>query len=351
MPNSRDYTVGWICAITTEFVAAQAFLEEEHGRPENLSPNDNNSYVLGKIAGHNVVIAVLPKSEYGTTAAATVARDMVHSFPNVRVGLMVGIGGGAPSPKHDIRLGDIVVGSRSGERGGVFQYDYGKTIQNQDFVTTGHLNQAPPSILTAVSALEASYDRTGHQLYAKVDAALENVKQRKKYDRPDCTSDRLYQNTYPHPQNLSERCNDVCGNDLGHLVALPERGDDDDGPVVHYGLIASANALMKDATIRDKLAAENDVLCFETGAAGLETHFPCLVIRGICAYADSHEYREWQGYAAMVAAAYAKDLLRQLPPSRVEAETKISHIPFGNSKASEARQKHVDRGVQAFVKL
>ncbi|UNI22807.1 hypothetical protein JDV02_008661 [Purpureocillium takamizusanense] len=326
MPNPRDYTVGWICAITTEFVAAQAFLEEEHGRPDNLPQNDNNSYVLGKIGGHNVVIAVLPKSEYGTTAAATVASDMVHSFPNVRVGLMVGIGGGAPSPKHDIRLGDIVVGSRSGEKGGVFQYDYGKTIQNQDFVTTGHLNQAPPSILTAVSALDATYDRTGHQLYAKVDAALENIKQRKKYDRPDCTSDRLYQSTYLHQQNSSETCNDVCGNDPGHLVARPERGDDEGSPVIHYGLIASANTLMKDATVRDKLAVDKDVLCFEMEAAGLMNHFPCLVVRGICDYSDSHKNKEWQGYAAMTAAAYAKDLLCHILPHRVEAEKRIGDI-------------------------
>jgi nucleoside phosphorylase len=57
--------------------------------------------------------------------------------------------------------------------------------------------------------------------------------------------------------------------------------------------------------IRDKLAAERDVLCFEMEAAGLVNHFPCLVIRGICDYADSHKNKEWQGYAAVVAAAYA----------------------------------------------
>lgn len=58
------------------------------------------------------------------------AANMMHSFPNVRIGLLVGIGGGAPTlPTHDIRLGDIVVSaSRNGESG-VFQYYYGKTIQ------------------------------------------------------------------------------------------------------------------------------------------------------------------------------------------------------------------------------
>jgi hypothetical protein len=99
---NNDYTVGWICAISTEYVAAQAFLDERHDRPEHMPANDNNDYTLGKIGKHNVVIAVLPDGEYGTSSAASVARDMLYSFPNVRIGLMVGIGGGAPSQKHDI---------------------------------------------------------------------------------------------------------------------------------------------------------------------------------------------------------------------------------------------------------
>src|SRR5271168_2397440 len=141
MSNLNDYTVGWICAISTEYVAAQAFLNEEHEGPEYVSPNDNNDYTLGKIGKHNVVIAILPGGEYGIASAAIVARDMLHSFPNVRIGLMVGIGGGAPSQKHDIRLGDIVVSESRDGMGGVFQYDFGKTIQGQSFHTIGFLNQ------------------------------------------------------------------------------------------------------------------------------------------------------------------------------------------------------------------
>lgn len=130
MSNPEDYTVGWICAIATEYVAARAFLDLTHDAPEFVSSNDNNDYTLGKIGKHNVVIAVLPEGEYGISSAASVARDMLHSFPNVRIGLMVGIGGGAPSAKHDIRLGDIVVSAPRDGKGGVFQYDFGKTIQD-----------------------------------------------------------------------------------------------------------------------------------------------------------------------------------------------------------------------------
>jgi hypothetical protein len=77
---------------------------------------------------------------------------------------------------------------------------------------------------------------------------------------------------------------------------------------------------MKDALIRNKLAAEKEVLCFEMEAAGLMNHFPCLVMRGICGYADSHKNSKWQGYAAMVAAAYAKDLLYRVVPQQVKQD-------------------------------
>ncbi|KAI7969631.1 hypothetical protein EIK77_008786 [Talaromyces pinophilus] len=133
MSNPNDYTVGWICALSTEYVAAQEFLDDEHEPPEFVSPNDTNDYTLGRLGKHNVVIAVLPDGEYGTASAASVARNMLHSFPNVRIGLMVGIGGGAPSEKHDIRLGDIVVITPRDSEGGIFQYDFGKTIQEQAF--------------------------------------------------------------------------------------------------------------------------------------------------------------------------------------------------------------------------
>ena len=84
---------------------------------------------------------------------------------------------------------------------------------------------------------------------------------------------------------------------------------------------------MKDACIRDKLIIEKDVLCFEMEAAGLMNHFPCLVIRGICDYSDSHKNNVWQGYAAMTAAAYTKDLLYRMSAQHVQAK-KITESLF-----------------------
>lgn len=324
---SRDhYTVGWICAIITEYVAAQLFLDEEHEQPDDVTTHDNNHYTLGKVGKHNVVIAVLPYGQYGTTSAAAVGRDMLHSFPNVRIGLMVGIGGGAPSDKHDIRLGDIVVSIPGNGKGGVSQNDFGKNIQGQNFQLTGFLNQPPLVLLAAVNGLMAKYEIRAHQLEETINSILEkNPRLRKKYIRPDPGSDRLYQSGFLHPENEAN-CSAACDKDPSNLKTRTPRTEYEDNPAIHYGLITSGNQLMKNAELRDEFAKKMDVLCFEMEAAGLVNHFPCLVIRGICDYSDTHKNKEWQGYAAMAAAAYAKDLLSQIAPGRVETEGKIRDI-------------------------
>ncbi|KAJ9603384.1 hypothetical protein H2200_012162 [Cladophialophora chaetospira] len=344
--DPQSYTVGWVCAITTEYVAAQAFLDDQHDGPEHVSVNDNNDYTLGRVGQHNVVIAVAPVGEYGTQSAATVARDMMHTFPNVRIGLMVGIAGGAPSPKHDIRLGDIVVSAPSDGKGGVFQYDYGKAKQGQDFETTGYLNQPPPILRSAVNGLKAQYMAKGNQLEQAVDAALKRMPRLKKsFGRPVPSADKLYLAECVHPQNEESGCDEVCSKDPKVLIPRDPRTTDEDNPAVHYGLIGSANRVMKDALARDKLAAKG-VLCFEMEAAGLMNHFPCLVIRGICDYSDSHKNKAWQGYAAMVAAAYAKNLLCRIRPNSVEAERKLIDVIAGVQEDVAQISKGMERIVR-----
>ncbi|KAK5135374.1 hypothetical protein LTR08_005316 [Meristemomyces frigidus] len=269
----------------------------------------------------------MPRGEYGTTSAATVARDMIRSFPTLRIGLMVGIGGGAPSGKHDIRLGDIVVSSPSGGKGGVYQYDYGKTVQDRKFEQTGHLNEPPAILLAGIADLEARIEEDGHDFEENIEAILsKKPRLQKRYGRPDGESDQLYRRTCVHPSGNEESCAETCANQARAACHRQKKGEHADNPAIHYGLIASANQLMKDATVRDALAEEMGVLCFEMEAAGLMNQFPFLVIRGICDYADSHKNKQWQGYAAMTAAAYAKRLLQNIAPSRVEVERKIGDM-------------------------
>lgn len=103
MTNYDIYTIGWICAIRAELVAACELLDEEIDETVSTPRNDNNAYTLRNIGGHHVVIAALPRGQYGVTNAASVGRDRVRTFPNVRLGFMVSIGGGVPAT-HDIRI-------------------------------------------------------------------------------------------------------------------------------------------------------------------------------------------------------------------------------------------------------
>ncbi|KIV84720.1 hypothetical protein PV11_00486 [Exophiala sideris] len=319
MPTNNDYTVGWACALQEEYIAAQLFLDEKHGKPQALAANDTNAYTLGCMGQHNVVITVFPAGDSGTACAAAVVTHMVHSFPNVKIGLMVGIGGGAPTADRDIRLGDIVVSWPKDGHAGVFQYDFGKTIQNQSFKQEKFLNQPPPALRSAIQDLQAEHRVTPHQLDKAIQEVLRrNPRLQKEFCRPKLTCDRLYRSEVVHPEGQTS-----CAGCGGNLETRDERTEDEDNPAVHYGLIASANQVMKDARIRDKLAAQKGVLCFEMEAAGLMNTFPCLVVRGISDYADSHKNDTWKGYAAMAATAYVKDLLRSMTFSCVKAEKPI----------------------------
>ncbi|KAH7357840.1 hypothetical protein B0T11DRAFT_354388 [Plectosphaerella cucumerina] len=326
MSDRNIYTIGWISAVVTEYVAAQEFLHERHEGLSSANVHDDNSYTLGRIGSHNVVMVCL--AEYGPSQATKAATDLFDSFPNIRACLMVGIGGGVPSKKHDIRLGDIVVSRPASGYGGVFQYDHGKALQGQDFQPTQFLNEPPQFLRTATNALETRHIANGNGLEARVEEVLLGKPRlrRKGYSRPPAASDRLYRSDFVH-QNQDGNCSDEdgCGNDAAQLIKRDGRGEYDDNPAIHYGLIASGNQVVKDALFRDKNIAK-DILCFEMESAGLIKFFPCMVIRGICDYADSHKNKKWQGYAAMVAAAYAEALLGEITPSRIEAETRVAEM-------------------------
>lgn len=112
----------------------------------------------------------------------------------------------------------------------------------------------------------------------------------------------------------------------------------DPSPRIHYGTIASGDAVVRDGTLRDSLRDRFGILCIEMEAAGLMDDFPCLVIRGISDYADSHKNKLWQPYAAAAAAAYAKELLCRIPPADVDATAGISNITNSQAFSRMAEQ-------------
>ncbi|KAF3041137.1 hypothetical protein E8E12_008455 [Didymella heteroderae] len=307
----EDYTVGWVCALPVELAAAQEMLDEEHSDlKRKVADNDENLYALGSIGGHHVAIVCLPAGHIGNNPAATVATQMRATFKRIRFGLIVGIGGGVPSAEADVRLGDVVVSQPHGTLAGVVQYDMGKTTL-RGFERTGSLNSPPQILLAAVARVRANELRSRSKLLEHI-SKLEGIA---KFQRCKAGSDILFQATYDH--EAGQTCNG-CDPDRQETRPLRDSGEE---VVVHYGTVASGNQVMRSAAERDRASAElGGVLCFEMEAAGLMNSFPCLVIRGICDYADSHKNKRWQAYAAGTAAAYAKEVLSAIPPAEV-AET------------------------------
>jgi nucleoside phosphorylase len=311
----RDYTVGWICALEVEQAAARALLDSEHPRLPSIA-GDPNRYRFGSINGHNVVIACLPDGETSNNPAAAVATRMSMNFPSLKFGLMVGIGGGVPSPPdyNDIRLGDVVVSSATGEFGGVVQYDRGKTVQEGVFTRTGSLNRPPEVLRQAVTDLRATY-RLKHSRLTKHLSQM--VSEFDTFASPSATQgsqDLLFRPDYDHAKAFGAPTCESC--DATQRIQRSPRSPD---PVIHYGVIASGNQVMRNGMERDRISRElGGVLCFEMEAAGLMNTFPCLIIRGICDYSDSHKNKNWQAYAAAVAAVYAKELLGEIEPTVVE---------------------------------
>ncbi|PNP58992.1 hypothetical protein THARTR1_01240 [Trichoderma harzianum] len=285
-----DYAIGWICALPKEQTAAIAMLDRKHPDLPSLA-NDDNAYTFGSIASHNIVIACLPKGRYGTNSAATIATKMLSSFPSIKFGLLVGIGGGIPSK---VRLGDVVVSTPIDQYPGVVQWDLGKAEDGGIFRRIGALNSPPNALLKVLSKLESEHEMQD----SKIPIFLDEMKQ--KYPK-------LYPKYFWH-QSLRDP-QDQSGE--GMAMRCPD---------IHHGLIASGNQVIKDAAVRDRLNEDLDgnVLCIEMEAAGLMNDFPCLVVRGICDYADSGKNKDWQEYAAAVAAAYAKEILSVLQISAVE---------------------------------
>ncbi|KAJ5689571.1 Tetratricopeptide-like helical [Penicillium macrosclerotiorum] len=336
----HDYTVAWICALPLEMTAAKMVLDEVH--PDlSQSKSDHNAYTLGSVSGHNVVVACLPSGVYGTTSAAVVLAHTLETFPALRFGLMVGIGGGVPSKNADIRLGDVVVSMPTATSGGVIQYDYGKTIRDGCFERTRSLNKPPQYVLTAISQIRSdALDGTTLTDENTSEALQRHPNHQKRFSRPDV--DWLFRADYNHSGKNAD-CSEC---DQCQLVTRPSREANE--PVIHYGLIASGNQVMKDAIQRDAIAQELDILCFEMEAAGIMDQLPCLVIRGVCDYCDSHKNEKWQGYAALTAASYARALLRVVPlySHSHNLHRKERHhwmIPFARNPRFVGRQQEIDR--------
>ncbi|KAK4502648.1 hypothetical protein PRZ48_006074 [Zasmidium cellare] len=369
--RKEEYTVFWICALPIpEWQASRELFDKQHEDAALGSIVVSYQYVFGEINGHNVVMGCLPDAQPGVGSAASVATEMRAVFPSLRFGLLVGIGGAVPSKDHDIRLGDVVVSriNKDGRHGGVVHYDYGKYVQGGEFQETGMLNK-PPIILSSALSKIRSAPPTSSKFYEYLESFQKCADYAPQFSSPP-KLDQLFEATYDHPAKEL-----TCSNcSIQQLVRRPERRDmtcsectsqriaqrpgGTRHPVhVHYGTIASGNQVIKDAQRRDLIKkTHEDVLCFEMEAAGLVDHLQCIVIRGISDYCDSHKNNLWQPFASATAAAWAKELLRNIAPADVAkldtvTETSKTAAPKTTIMLPYGRDKHFVGREAVFAEL
>lgn len=336
--HREDFRIAIICALPLEASAVQALFDicwDEYGINYGKAAGDPNAYTTGRVGGHDVVLAHMPGM--GKGIAASVASSLRSSYQRIQLALVVGICGGVPFVKEgkvekEIILGDVVISE------GIVQYDFGrrflgKFVRKDDIRDNfSRLNADIRSFLARLKAakgLKRLQDRMLHHLEIFRDNPCTTY--------PGIDKDKLFDSSYRHKHQELAAC-ELCSNcrhgrdpvchralistcdqlKCDENMLLPRRrhvaaSEDQEvpNPAVHFGLIASGDAVARSGLDRDEIAAREGVIAFEMEGAGVWDNFPCIVIKGVCDYADSHKNKDWQEYAAATAAACMKAFLEE----------------------------------------
>ncbi|GES58630.1 purine and uridine phosphorylase [Aspergillus terreus] len=303
----QDYTVAWIAPLAIEAAAALQLLDEHHGTA-GRKPGQTLLYHLGRMGAHNIAIASFPAGECGIGVAGAMVAEMKRDLPNLEIGLLVGIGAGIPSSQNDIHLGDVAVAVPDGDNSGVIGYDLVK-IEPEEIVPKQWQNASHPLLRSAIQKL-----RTG---------SLQPSGDNKNYLLSHLQ--RFNGTKFERPQTPSQPS--TCSEHIQHPRQYP---------IVHHGPILSGNKVIKSARYRDKLSPNNKAIAIEMEAAGIMNSLPVAVIRGISDFGDCGKNDTWQPYAAATAAAYAKELLKEVGPLQ-----RVDSLPRGRPHTVELSYRGV----------
>ncbi|KAK2616313.1 hypothetical protein QQS21_000747 [Conoideocrella luteorostrata] len=362
-PRNRDgFDIALICALPLEAECVQAVFDkfwEDEGKRYGKANNDPNAYTTGVIGRHNAVLAYMPGM--GTTSAAASVASMKVSFPNIKLALVVGICGGVPfvgdQRQEEIILGDVIVSQA------LIQYDFGRLYAEGFEKKTSVLDtlgRAGPEIRSFQAKL--STDRYQQKTQGSLRDFLRDIEsQLPDTKRPGKEFDVLYGSSHIHRHHVptckecvqgkqicevarKSECEDL-GCDSDKPVARKRlSGESVDKPKVHFGIMGSANTVLKSAEERDRLAKADGIIAFEMEGAGVWDQFPSIVIKGVCDYADSHKSKRWQHYAAAAAAATAKAFLLEWNspdnPARSNPRLTIG-LPYSGSTYFSGRTNEI----------
>ena len=307
--NHHDYTVALIAVLPIEAEAALGVLDKRHEGHFESERGDDYIYVGGEVNGHNVVVATNPAGQnYGVGSAAALASQIKARFPNIWFALLVGVAAGLPnlSPRdpskyRDIRLGDVLVSIPDKDGSGIVHYDLGRHTE-EGFLPNGRAAESPTIVRAAIGnihLIQKSSFRTGSQLAGHL-ADLQSSLGEHKFMCPSQDGDHLH----------VSRDADSASTASSQILRQPR--EELERTKVWYGNIGSGNSVVRNAKRRDELRNRYDLIGLEMEAAGVANILPVGVIRGVCDYGDAQKGKEWQPYAAAVAAVYAKGILRAI---------------------------------------
>lgn len=331
-PNSRDsFQIAVICALPEERDAVEAAMTRDYkgeGRMYGKVGGDVYSYTTGELGRKPVVLAT-PRN-MGTINTSHLVTNMRYSFPNLIWVFVVGIAGGAPFSydkrtgtwkNSDIHLGDVIVGTQ------VIGYDFG--AEHDDSFKRKKdvediLPRAPALIATFLNEFKTGKSKAFKRVLEATRADLGDWGD--EYQRPAPETDRVYLSAVRHKHRdqaaceTCSRCTEwhhhVCEKAMeagcGELGCEPDHTNEMRDTKIHFGRVASGNAVMKSARRRDKLVREEDCIAFEMEGAGVWDLVGTIVVKGVVDYADSHKNKTWRSYPAARAALCAKALIEEL---------------------------------------
>lgn len=334
---SRErFTVAILCALPLEIDAVTSMFDEfwdENIEILRNAPNDSNAYTIGSMGGRMVVLVHMPGM--GKIAASQSASSLRSTYPNIKLALVVGICGSTPhyDGQHEIILGDVVISE------GIVQYDFGRLLPGafrRKELMPETLGRPTAAIRSLVAKMKTK--KTKEHLAGKIVNYLQIIDDNLgggNAQYPGISKDELFLSNYTHKHYKPETCafcnhvddSSALACDDASEFTCEQLGCQKDKlisrkrlrvaaeiekpptPMVHIGLVGSGDTVMKSGLDRDRVASRDKVIAFEMEGAGVWDVLPCIVIKGVCDYADSHKNKVWQRYAAATGAACMRAVL------------------------------------------